>query len=155
MMSLPNSFMYVWLYQISLSRFTNSHNSYVQFHPLAYIVKLNIELSMADLISKIVRRQDRVDYPYSNSNPTELTSNPRHGHFDSKSGVFSSQNEQRTQVSHIYATRRLSDSSLSEGNIGTQNKGVGIMKTVATVVQSVEKDGSESVSSSMRQLNEC
>ncbi|KAH8585399.1 hypothetical protein B0O99DRAFT_474424, partial [Bisporella sp. PMI_857] len=37
MMSLPNTFIYV------------------QFHPLAYIVKLNIELSMADLISKIVR----------------------------------------------------------------------------------------------------
>ncbi|RDL36009.1 uncharacterized protein BP5553_06621 [Venustampulla echinocandica] len=34
---------------------------YVQFHPLAYIIKLNIELSMADLISKIVRRRDRVD----------------------------------------------------------------------------------------------
>ncbi|KAH6664021.1 hypothetical protein B0J14DRAFT_494014 [Halenospora varia] len=135
MMSLPNSFIYI------------------QFHPLAYIVKLNIELSMADLISKIVRRQDRVDNPYSNSNPTELTSNPRHGHFNSRGGAFSSLNEQPTQVSHIYASKTLSASG--EGNIGTQNRGAGIMKTIDTVVQSVEKDGSESVSSSMRQLNEC
>jgi hypothetical protein len=110
---------------------------------------------MADLISKIVRRQDRVDNPYSNSNPTELTSNPRHRHFDSKRGVFSSTNERPAQVSHIYASRMLSDGYPDEGDTGGQNRGGGIMKTVATVVQSVEKDGSESVSSSMRQLNEC
>lgn len=153
MMSLPDTFMYVCLYQISLLRFTNSRPSYVQFHPLAYIVKLNIELSMADLISKVVRRQDRVDNSYSNSNPTELTSNPRHGHFNTRGGVFSSSNEQPTHVSHVYAGKTLSDSS--EGDISPQNRGAGIMKTIDTVVQSVEKDGSESVSSSMRQLNEC
>ena len=28
---------------------------YIQFHPLAYTVKLNIELSMAALIAKLVR----------------------------------------------------------------------------------------------------
>ncbi|KAM0327585.1 hypothetical protein ACHAQA_005878 [Verticillium albo-atrum] len=31
---------------------------YMQFHPLAYIVKLNIEMSMADLIAKIARSQN-------------------------------------------------------------------------------------------------
>ncbi|KAI5459738.1 hypothetical protein BGZ63DRAFT_359620 [Mariannaea sp. PMI_226] len=31
---------------------------YMQFHPLAYIVKLNIEMSMADLIGKIARSRD-------------------------------------------------------------------------------------------------
>ncbi|KAF2970699.1 hypothetical protein GQX73_g2857 [Xylaria multiplex] len=40
MMSLPNTFVYM------------------QFHPLAYIVKLNIELSMADLIGRIARNRD-------------------------------------------------------------------------------------------------
>ncbi|TGJ83385.1 hypothetical protein E0Z10_g5379 [Xylaria hypoxylon] len=40
MMSLPNTFVYM------------------QFHPLAYIVKLNIELSMADLIGRIARSKD-------------------------------------------------------------------------------------------------
>ena len=29
----------------------------MQFHPLAYIVKLNIEMSMADLIGKIARNK--------------------------------------------------------------------------------------------------
>jgi hypothetical protein len=37
MMSLPNSFVYV------------------QFHPLVYLVKLHIEMNMADLIGKVVR----------------------------------------------------------------------------------------------------
>ncbi|KAI0532181.1 hypothetical protein GGR58DRAFT_523429 [Xylaria digitata] len=40
MMSLPNTFVYM------------------QFHPLAYIVKLNIELSMADLIGRIARNRN-------------------------------------------------------------------------------------------------
>ncbi|KAI1307753.1 hypothetical protein F5Y03DRAFT_405404 [Xylaria venustula] len=55
MMSLPNTFVYM------------------QFHPLAYIVKLNIELSMADLIAKIARKKnpepfDKVHLGHSNSN---------------------------------------------------------------------------------------
>jgi hypothetical protein len=36
---------------------------YTQFHSLAYTVKLNIELCMAELISKIVRRRDRIGGP--------------------------------------------------------------------------------------------
>ncbi|KAH7465045.1 hypothetical protein FOMA001_g16872 [Fusarium oxysporum f. sp. matthiolae] len=37
------------------------HNTfvYMQFHPFAYIVKLKIEMSMADLISKVARNRDR------------------------------------------------------------------------------------------------
>ncbi|KAJ4078995.1 hypothetical protein BFJ63_vAg18291 [Fusarium oxysporum f. sp. narcissi] len=36
------------------------HNTfvYMQFHPFAYIVKLKIEMSMADLISKVARTRD-------------------------------------------------------------------------------------------------
>lgn len=33
--------------------------SYMQFHPLAYMVKLNIELSMADLIAKVANMNSR------------------------------------------------------------------------------------------------
>lgn len=65
MMSLKNTFVYVR----SIVFLHSSHKeypltkslyySYMQFHPLAYIVKLNIEMSMADLIAKIARSQDR------------------------------------------------------------------------------------------------
>lgn len=35
---------------------TCSSTSYVQVHPLMYLVKLNIEMNMAELIRKVVRR---------------------------------------------------------------------------------------------------
>lgn len=44
---------------------------YIQFAPVAYIIKLNIELTMAELISKIVRSRQKIDIKeYS----TDLTS---------------------------------------------------------------------------------
>ncbi|VUC30770.1 unnamed protein product [Clonostachys rosea] len=52
MMSLPNTFVYM------------------QFHPLAYIVKLNIEMSMASLIAKLARTSEpggTSDYSHTHS----------------------------------------------------------------------------------------
>ncbi|KAF3356951.1 hypothetical protein VDGD_04727 [Verticillium dahliae] len=49
---------------------------YMQFHPLAYIVKLKIEMSMADLIAKIARKQDNnpaSDEAFSRSQGTHGT----------------------------------------------------------------------------------
>ncbi|PNH48263.1 hypothetical protein VD0004_g168 [Verticillium dahliae] len=49
---------------------------YMQFHPLAYIVKLKIEMSMADLIAKIARKQDNnpaSDEAFSRSHGTHGT----------------------------------------------------------------------------------
>ncbi|KAM0561999.1 hypothetical protein ACHAPJ_002441 [Fusarium lateritium] len=55
MMSLPNDIVYV------------------QFHPLAYLVKLHIEMNMADLITKVVKASNPNGYDYSGSrsNPTQ------------------------------------------------------------------------------------
>ncbi|CRK25946.1 hypothetical protein BN1723_015969 [Verticillium longisporum] len=48
---------------------------YMQFHPLAYIVKLNIEMSMAELIAKIVKSKDNQGpsdgYSHSRSHGTQ------------------------------------------------------------------------------------
>ncbi|KAH6893447.1 hypothetical protein B0T10DRAFT_527830 [Thelonectria olida] len=66
MMSLPNSFVYV------------------QFHPLVYLLKLHIEMNMADLISKVVRASNADgsnDYSSrSRSHPTAGT-RPNHSRF--------------------------------------------------------------------------
>ena len=40
----------------------------MQFHPLAYIVKLNIEITMADLIAKIAKKQERLPTYHSSWN---------------------------------------------------------------------------------------
>ncbi|RMJ10754.1 hypothetical protein BHE90_005307 [Fusarium euwallaceae] len=56
MMSLPNSFVYI------------------QFHPLVYLLKLHIEMNMADLIGKVVRASNNQDHDYSSRSRTNGTS---------------------------------------------------------------------------------
>lgn len=43
---------------------------YMQFHPVAYMIKLNIEMSMAHLIGKIARSADGSTDPYSDHKTT-------------------------------------------------------------------------------------
>ncbi|CAM1509912.1 Fc.00g002470.m01.CDS01 [Cosmosporella sp. VM-42] len=66
MMSLPNGFVYV------------------QFHPLVYLLKLHIEMNMADLIGKVVRASNNQDgtHDYSSRSRTGQTgSRPHPGRF--------------------------------------------------------------------------
>ncbi|PQE28452.1 hypothetical protein CJF30_00008164 [Rutstroemia sp. NJR-2017a BBW] len=121
---------------------------YVQFHPLAYIVKLNIELSMADLISKVVRRKDPTNGGYSNSRSTELQSHLHHQHFDSGEGDGTTS----AQIAHIYANND-GFNDYSKGDTAGQADDRGIMKTVVTVVESANKGRKDSLSSSTRKLN--
>lgn len=44
---------------------------YIQFHPLVYLLKLHIELNMADLIAKVVRASN----PMNNANAVDVTDN--------------------------------------------------------------------------------
>ncbi|KAF5965519.1 hypothetical protein FBULB1_12166 [Fusarium bulbicola] len=58
MMSLRNTFVYAFAPKPPSPRLTLNMltvDRYMQFHPLAYTVKLHIEMSMADLIGKIAR----------------------------------------------------------------------------------------------------
>ncbi|EXK75722.1 hypothetical protein FOQG_19512 [Fusarium oxysporum f. sp. raphani 54005] len=63
MMSLPNGFVYI------------------QFHPLVYLLKLHIEMNMADLIGKVVRasNNDSRDRKYSNSRSRTTGTSRPHG----------------------------------------------------------------------------
>ncbi|KAF2687245.1 hypothetical protein K458DRAFT_295981 [Lentithecium fluviatile CBS 122367] len=138
MMSLPNDLVYT------------------QFHSLAYIVKLNIELNMADLISKVVRRQDRTDKANSSSNPskgTELTSRTR-----TNNGTHSMGTHPGTIDGNV--DDAVSDSS-SDSGINFRIPDNAIMKTVAveTTVQEHRRDPERdeeraSTTSSTAQLNE-
>ncbi|KAL1966283.1 hypothetical protein VTN77DRAFT_4636 [Rasamsonia byssochlamydoides] len=60
---------------------------YVQFHPVTYMVKLNIEMTMAGLITKIARRPGRADHDNNHDNEMVApypSSHPRHHHQLSK-----------------------------------------------------------------------
>ncbi|KAM3088240.1 hypothetical protein ACMFMG_002294 [Clarireedia jacksonii] len=130
LMSLPNNFIYV------------------QFHPLAYIVKLNIELTMANLISKITRRKQAINTVNPDSYPTEFTSSSNNQHFESGEGVSSKPG----QVSHIYANNGSFNQS-ANGDMAAPGDDGAIRKTVVTVVRSANKDRSDSLSSSTMELN--
>jgi hypothetical protein len=52
-MSIPNSFVYALHLPSTLVSTANTSSRYIQFHPLAYLVKLNIEMTMANLIKRI------------------------------------------------------------------------------------------------------
>ncbi|KAH6967726.1 hypothetical protein BKA56DRAFT_497348 [Ilyonectria sp. MPI-CAGE-AT-0026] len=66
MMSLPNGFVYI------------------QFHPVVYLLKLHIEMNMADLIGKVVRASNNnadSNYDYNRSKSGKTTSNTHHSRF--------------------------------------------------------------------------
>jgi hypothetical protein len=126
--------------------------SYTQFHSLAYIVKLNIELCMADLISKVVRRQDRTDKPHSSSNPskgTDLTSKTRTNNATIHGPTFAltsiNAGTTKARESKLDAERRddgdcASDTSSESGiNFVVPENSIGVVKTIA--VESVTEDG--------------
>lgn len=76
---------------------------YIQFHPLAYIVKLNIEMSMADLIVKISHSSSSPDYNLSISNNLSATLSshpPAYAFAPSKISTSPSSSSQQTLFFH-------------------------------------------------------
>ncbi|KAF4467481.1 hypothetical protein FALBO_5618 [Fusarium albosuccineum] len=67
MMSLPNDIVYL------------------QFHPLAYLVKLHIEMNMAELITKVVKASNPHGYEYSGSRSRSNPKSSQHGTHTTKS----------------------------------------------------------------------
>ena len=66
---------------------------YVQFHPVVYLVKLNIEMSMASLITHVARGRAENDmYPED--------------HFDSSSGGHEQESALRPAVRAAHRARR-------------------------------------------------
>ncbi|CZR67123.1 uncharacterized protein PAC_17022 [Phialocephala subalpina] len=105
---------------------------YVQFAPVAYIVKLYIELTMADLISKVVRSgsAQRGDEWYSGGNHTSSRTHPKPTTI--------------TQPDSFANGSAMMDTNISAGRVDRhrdEDQGAGIMKTVTTVVQSDMSEG--------------
>ncbi|KAJ4379712.1 hypothetical protein N0V86_004894 [Didymella sp. IMI 355093] len=82
-MSIPNSFVYI------------------QFHPLAYLVKLNIEMTMANLIKRIAISASRKNGNASFANDFRSDSNPTSG---AKSGATGVHKQSRHESEHELAS---------------------------------------------------
>ena len=68
---------------------------YVQFHPVAYMVKLNIEMSMASLITKLAKnsvadRNNEFNLQSSSHNHSHIATQLQHGAIGTKSGTHTS-----------------------------------------------------------------
>ncbi|KAI9738839.1 MAG: hypothetical protein M1834_008346 [Cirrosporium novae-zelandiae] len=145
------------------------HNTfvYMQFHPLAYLVKLNIEMTMAELISRVSRSRQhgfRAGALSSTSEnhtyPTELTSNPKSGPRSknagpSKTGRLTGVVSPNTQGGIHFADITSGDRKDTVnggdgfGDMGDPFTGAGIMKTTNVVITRDEaepKDGSSKTS---------
>ncbi|KAI1343720.1 hypothetical protein F5Y15DRAFT_175762 [Xylariaceae sp. FL0016] len=109
---------------------------YVQFHPLVYLVKLHIEMNIAELIAKVVRA--------SNPNPTGS------GGYNSNSNRYGGTHNMTTLV-----PARNHQSTHSGEDDGNPTKGGGIQRTIETHVVREPKqqdDDNQSESSSTREL---
>ncbi|KAH8725584.1 hypothetical protein GQ44DRAFT_615329 [Phaeosphaeriaceae sp. PMI808] len=134
--------------------------AYVQFAPVAYIIKLNIELTMAVLISKVVRSgSDRNDERSSKGTHLTNCSNPG-ARMPQQDGFFPSSGRKRTTI-HEKTTWPVSQCEQGQGqgrgivtavttasecgkdNCKSDNTGEGIMKTVTMAVSTGYREGSE------------
>ncbi|EMD93177.1 hypothetical protein COCC4DRAFT_151123 [Bipolaris maydis ATCC 48331] len=130
--------------------------TYVQFAPVAYIVKLNIELSMAVMISKVVRSSsDRRDDRYAEGNHTlhgihrtnsstlgsripQQNSNHSVAKVDAHNETASSNwpVSYHKQDQHRGIVTMVTTSELPEDNCTDDNSEEGILRTVTMAVRS-------------------
>ncbi|KAI4598716.1 hypothetical protein KJ359_002608 [Pestalotiopsis sp. 9143b] len=95
---------------------------YMQFHPLAYTVKLNIEMSMADLIVKVARARNRnnishpsVDYGASAAASSSSAAARWRSRTISSSSAPSASSKWGRWYGHNYATSEATSTSTSTG----------------------------------------
>ncbi|KAF2181900.1 hypothetical protein K469DRAFT_740448 [Zopfia rhizophila CBS 207.26] len=149
---------------------------YVQFAPVAYIIKLNIELTMAILISKVVRSSaDRAEDWYSKgnhtSNGTQLTSRTAAGNPTPQSDSFFPGSgrknvnirgetanghwsmchyEQDQEKGIVKTVTTVGGAESGRDSCEEDRSEEGIMKTVTVAVRTVDGDDREDCSSTTR-----
>ncbi|EMD62762.1 hypothetical protein COCSADRAFT_37689 [Bipolaris sorokiniana ND90Pr] len=118
--------------------------SYVQFAPVAYIVKLNIELSIAVLISKVMRSSsDKRDGRYAEGNHTlnsthitnrSTSSTKVNAHGETASTNWPTSHHKQDQ--HQGIVTMVTTSEVPEDNCIDDNSEEGILRTVTMAVRS-------------------
>lgn len=126
---------------------------YIQFHPVAYMVKLNIEMSMASLVVKLAQGKPENDmYPdahhHSSSGPA-ISSDPRSQH----RSTHLDKNFQSFQLSSVTRGHKKEPSSDSEG-IGGITRRMDFNVVVESSGKEAHVAGSERVNSKDNSLAE-
>lgn len=111
---------------------------YIQFHPVAYMVKLNIEMSMASLVVRLARgKSDTDDYDFhsSTANKHSAPHNPTRRRSGAKQGDNYFESFQLSSKTHAERGHRPSDSDSTVEQFG-------ITCRTDVIVESVEEEGS-------------
>ncbi|KAF2184505.1 hypothetical protein K469DRAFT_633258 [Zopfia rhizophila CBS 207.26] len=110
---------------------------YVQFAPVAYIIKLNIELTMAILISKVVRNSsDRNDEWYSDENRT-----PNGTHLTSRTATGAPMPQRNSFFPGSGRKKTNTCEETASGHWPTYHCEQGQCKSIVTAVTTVAESG--------------
>ncbi len=118
---------------------------YIQFHPVVYMVKLNIEMSMASLIVQLAQGKPQNDMdPEAFKSSTDPHSHSRPGHYNR------SQNPQRDQVLSIQLSPRTKkgDFTMSSKGLDENMGGIERRTDLNVVVEQLNHPGAGSRRSS-------
>ncbi|KAH7080026.1 hypothetical protein BKA63DRAFT_590349 [Paraphoma chrysanthemicola] len=148
--------------------------AYVQFAPVAYIIKLNIELTMAVLISKVVRgSSDRNGESYSMENDTANGTHQKNrstttAPMPQRDSFFSSLSRRKIKTpdnttstpwpikhckqgqSKVVVTAVTTTAERGEDSFKGDHKDEGIMKTVTMAMRSDDREDREDCNSTAR-----
>lgn len=99
---------------------------FIQFHPVTYMVKLNIEMSMASLITRLASRSASDEYypNMSSSNPTNGRSGVVHSHVDNSPWAAQGNAIQMKQVSRVVAGDSDEDDISNPFEVGAAGTGI-------------------------------
>jgi hypothetical protein len=124
---------------------------YIQFHPVAYMVKLNIEMSMASLVVKLARGKTETDM-YDHHTSSDVRSNPRsHQPHRNTHNALNNPNFESFQLSSVTRGHRRTDSSDDE--LGGITRKTELNVVVEDADKDVTREGSISKSNSLAELS--
>jgi hypothetical protein len=121
---------------------------YVQFHPVVYMVKLNIEMSMASLVVRLAQGKLQNDMdPEAFHSSTDPKSHSRSGHLNQ------SQNDQVKSIQLSSRTKKggssmMRSAGLSQIDSDEDLGGIECRTDLTVVVESIDHKGAESPKSS-------
>jgi hypothetical protein len=120
---------------------------YVQFHPVVYMVKLNIEMSMASLVVRLAQGKPQNDMdPEAFHSSADPKSHSRSGHLNR------SQNDQVKSIQLSSRTKKgdsmMRSAGLSQIDSDEDLGGIECRTDLTVVVESIDHKGAESSKSS-------
>lgn len=126
------------------TNYIHSDFSYVQFAPVVYTIKLSIELTMAELISKIVRNSHRVDNQNSSSQRAASDGTQLASRNKTKASIPQSHHNYFPGETPKATNNTNTPDGSNDGRMPPSDKqqhdGDGIMKTVTVQMNTINKE---------------